>query len=277
MTICSPFRDSATGIAEYFTRLSELDYPMANLWYVFVEGDSQDDTFEQLQRWAQFDNRMTLIECDTGKPQHGSVVNAERFATLAQVFNAALDAVDLEWTDYVLFLPSDIHYAPDLLSRLLAHGAHIVAPFSWTEGGRFFDTWGFTRHGEEFTRFSMASGAVAYGDKLLQMDTVGGTVLISAKILAAGCRYTSDEVDRGLCKMARNKGFTVIADPTTNVFHPPFDPALLERHIPNGGNLASIANLEYETVKGAIFKKYGFTPPDAYIYDFIDFVTALTR
>lgn len=279
VTICSPFRDSAATVDEYFDRLYRLrtNDPPLRLRLVCVEGDSVDDTRILLRAAAAQDCRVRLIRYDTGKPKFGSVVNSERFAVLAGVFNTALSYVDLGWSDYVLFLPSDIVYSPELVSRLLAHGKDIIAPFSWTEGGRFYDTWGFTKDNDEFIRFSQGAARQMFRNGPIEMDTIGGTVLIRSDVLKVGVRYTADQVDRGLCAMARAKGFTVWADPDTAVYHPPFDAGLLHRHIPNGGNLASIANLDYETVKAAIQKKYDFTPPDAYIYDFVDFVTALTR
>ncbi len=81
---------------------------------------------------------MQLVTCNTGKPRYGSVVDAERFKTLATVFNAGLDRVDVDWSDYVLFLPSDIQYEPDLLTRLLAHNKSIIAPFVYLND-RFYD------------------------------------------------------------------------------------------------------------------------------------------
>lgn len=270
VTICSPFRDSAAGINEYMNRIADLDYSFDARRYVWVEGDSVDDTARQLLYWAEDDPRVTLVRCNTGVPRHGSIVHPERFKALAQVFNAALDAVDLAWSDYVLFLPSDIVYSPDLLSRLLAHGAHIMAPFSWTEYGRFYDTWGFTRRGEEFGRFTMASGRVAYGDEPIRMDTVGGTVLIRSDVLRAGCRYTPEEVDRGLCKAARAQGFLVWADPSTHVFHPPFDPALL-----NG--FAALTSLTAEAFRATVHAKYGFDCGERYAKDFVAFWEQMNR
>lgn len=224
VTICSPFRDSASLIDSYMDRLLRMQLASipVECRRVFVEGDSVDNTWQHLKIWANDDKRVTLIKCDTHTPHFGSVVNPQRFRTLATVFNAALDAVDLEWTDYVLFLPCDVHYKPDLLQRLLAADKDLVAPFVWTETPpRFFDTWGFVRLGEEFERFTQADVAGLYGTELLAMDSVGGVVLIKAAVLRAGCRYTVTEVDRGLCQMARAKGFGVYADPTTHVRHPP--------------------------------------------------------
>lgn len=270
VTICSPFRDSAAGIAEYFARLVGLDYPSDNLRYVFVEGDSTDGTLRQLQAWATASLHVTIVQCNTGKPRYGSIVHPERFKALAKVFNAALDAVDLDWSDYVLFLPSDIHYAPDMLRRLVVHGAYIMAPFSWTEGGRFYDTWGFTRNGKEFDRFSQQSAAVAYGNQPIRMDTVGGTVLIRADVLKAGVRYTPEEVDRGFCKLAAAKGFLVWADPATHVYHPPFDPALLI-------DFAALTRQTAEAFRATVQAKYGFDCGERYAADFVTFWEQMNR
>jgi hypothetical protein len=233
----------------------------------FVEGDSVDGTWPALADAQAQDPRISVVRFHTGKPKYGSIVNADRFATLATVFNCALGHVDLGWSDYVLFLPSDIVYTPDLLTRLLSHDRDIIAPFSWTEHGRLYDTWGFTRDGKALGR--IARGSV--GDQPVQMDTVGGTVLIRAEVLRAGVRYTSEEVDRGFCRMATERGFTVWADPSTAVYHPPFDPALLEQ--PRFKDLA-------ETQRPEVFRqltqdRYGFDCGPEYAQDFVTFWESL--
>jgi hypothetical protein len=193
---------------------------------IFVEGDSVDGTWKKLQKWYPLGSRFTLIKCDTHTPHFGSVVNAQRFRTLATVFNAGLDAVDLEWSDYVLFLPADIHYGPDLLQRLIAHDVDVVAPLVWSDGV-FYDTWAVGKDGQYFHKFTPAEAKQMFGGSassptgLVEMDTVGGVVLIKASVLRAGCRYTSTEVDRGLCQMAKSKGFRVWLDTQTHVYHPP--------------------------------------------------------
>lgn len=273
VTICSPFRDSATGIAEYVRQLRLLDYDPAYLHYLCVEGDSKDDTWDELNEWWKRDARVDLVKCDTGKPKHGSYVDAERFATLATVFNAALDAVDYGWSDYVLFLPSDIRYSPDLLKRLLAVDEDIVSPFVWIclAGGSmvFYDSWAFSKDGIFWGALSQEYLTAHFGTQPMEMTTVGGVTLIKADVLRAGCRYTPDEVDRGLCKAAKAKGFTVWADPTTHVYHPPFAPE------PDQG-LTEIYSRDVERVKGGIQLKYGFTPPDDYVKDLIAFVAFMS-
>jgi glycosyltransferase involved in cell wall biosynthesis len=219
VTIVSPFRDSVTKIPAYLQRLESLDYPIAQLEYVFVEGDSTDHTEALLNQWAEWAGNVQLVTCNTGKPHYGSVVDAERFRVLATVFNAGLDAVDLDWSDYVLFLPSDIQYEPDLLTRLLAHGKDIIAPFPYLDG-RFYDIWGFSRNGQNFWPHTREQAPEMFGDQPIKMDTVGCVMLMRYEILFQGVRYADEDVDRGLCNDARALGFTVWADPTTEVYHP---------------------------------------------------------
>lgn len=274
VTICSPFRDAESYLWEYIRRINGLDYPIDNLRVIAVEGDSNDDTQKHLITFRETSPKgmVMLIKCDTGKPKHGSVVNAERFATLAQVFNAALDAVDLEWTDYVLFLPSDIRYEPDLLKRLLAVDEDIVSPFVWiyiNDREFFYDCWAFRRNGSSLGSFPRDQLA-QFGNEPIRMDTVGGVTLINTTVLKAGVRYTPDEVDRGFCKWAKREGFHVLADPTTHVYHPPFAPE------PDQG-LTEIYSRDVEKVKAGIWEKYRFVPPDAYVKDLIAFMSEFTH
>lgn len=218
VTICAPFRNSESYLGQLIHLFNDLDYPADKLHFICVEGDSTDDTWNILQRWCNLDRRVTLLKCDTGKPKYDSVVSAERFKILAQVFNTALDAVDLEWSDYVMFTPSDVLFERDVLLRLLSHQKDLIAPFFWMRMGMFYDIWGFCRNGVQFVNFPKKN-VVLFGDEPIEMDTVGGMVLMRSEVLKAGCRYTEAEVDRGLCKEAKAKGFTVWADPTTHIVH----------------------------------------------------------
>lgn len=219
VSIVSAMRDSVAGLSAFRSRFNALDYPPAQLRLIVVEGDSGDGTPQALREWAAQERRLTVITCNTGRPHYGSVVDVERFRVLATVFNAGMEAVDLAWSSHVMFIPSDVEHGTDLLKRLLAHDLDLVAPFFWGPGGGwFYDTWGFTRQGEGFTNFERGQLA-RYGDQPIEMDTVGGCILMRAEVLRAGVRYAMVEVDRGLCRAARAQGFTVWADPTTHITH----------------------------------------------------------
>lgn len=219
VTICTPFRDAAAHLDSYLARLSALELAGDRLRFVWVEGDSVDNTYAQLAMRRDADDRITLLKCDCGTPRYGSVVNPERFRTLARVFNTALDAVDLEWTDSVLFLPCDIEFDSDLLQLLSLCNLDIIAPFSYQDG-RFYDIWAFRADGRNLGPFSELQSFYHFGARPVLLDSVGGTVLINVAVLRAGCRYTSDEVDVGLCKAARAAGFSVYGHPGVQVYHP---------------------------------------------------------
>ena len=218
ITVVSPWRDGMRQMSSYFDRIAALDWPVDDLRLIHVEGDSTDGTHAALEWWVQHDPRNSLVKRDTGKPHYPSIVNAERFWVLATVFNAGLDAVDYGWTDYVLFLPCDIRYKSDLLRRLAAHHAPIVSPFVF-QNGRFYDIWAFSRDGGNFPPFLRSDTGWLFGAGLIEMETVGGVMLIDADILRAGVRYSTTDVDRGLCTAAKALGYSVFADPTLHVEH----------------------------------------------------------
>ena len=189
---------------------------------VCIEGDSVDDTLPRLIDWTQSDKRVTVLRRDTGRPRYGSVVCAERFATLAEVFNTGLNFVARAgWADYFQFMPSDVAFPPDLLSRLIAHQKDVIAPMFWGPGGaQFYDIWGFTRaDGLDFPPLSASAYRDLLGDQPTAMQTVGGAILMRRQVWEAGARYTTEDVDRGLCRQARAAGFSVWCDPTTHITH----------------------------------------------------------
>jgi hypothetical protein len=244
VTIVAPFRSCADRVGPFRERVEALDYDRECVRVVCVEGDSTDDTWAQLQRWARQDCRVKALAYDTGKPHYGSVVNAERFALLADVFNVGMACVDRQWSDYALMLPSDIEYGPEMLGKLIAHGVDVVAPLVFM-GGRFYDVWAFTRdgrglpafrceqvgevfrkwavdsrlRGKDITRDGLPARPMEEGG-LVEMDTVGGTMLVDVRVLRAGVRYRTEDVDRGFCVLARQRGFRVWADIETHVIHP---------------------------------------------------------
>ena len=220
VTIVTPLRDEMPRLLRYRWQIYWLDWEPSALRLVLCEGDSQDDTARWVHQWAENDARIAVVHCQTGRPRYGSVVHPERFALLAEVFNTALNAVDYAWSDYVLMLPADITYGADLLWRLTRHSVDSVAPLVFMDDV-FYDTWAFTRHGgaqlPPFRREHTASWFP--GLQLAPMDTVGGVTLFKRDVLAAGARYTPENVDRGLCEQARKLGFGVWCDPAIHVTH----------------------------------------------------------
>lgn len=219
VTVVTPMRDAERHLDRYFRQLALLDWPVDWLRVVIVEGDHTDNTAALVADWQRAAGRQaTMIRFDTGSPKYGSVVNPDRFRTLAKVFNAGLDAVDLAWSDYVLFLPVDIEYVPDLLRRLEAWRVDVVAPLTFMNSA-FYDFWALSRDGHFYPPFREEDAEGIFGGRLTEMTTVGGTLLIDARVLRAGVRYGEAEVDRDFSRAAREAGFVLWLDPTMHVYH----------------------------------------------------------
>lgn len=220
VTLTIPIRDGAAYVDKLVAQIEALEG--AEFRVVVCTGDNADDTWAKLLKWfgTKVDN-IKLIKYDTCQPHYKSVVDKARFAHLSNVFNRMFWDVDFEWSDYVCFIPGDVIFEPDLITRLTRHQKDIIAPFYWTSGNgqRFYDIWGFRHAGQSFPPYPRAWYRDSFGNGPVEMDTVGGVICSKAEVLAAGVRYTPEEVDHGFCKTAHERGFTVWADPTTHVWH----------------------------------------------------------
>lgn len=216
VTIVTPMRNAERHIRDYVRRLNSLGHPREELRVILVEGDSADATRAMAEVYASLDTRVTVVRCDTGGPHYHSIVHPERFRILATVFNAGLEAVDLDWSDWALLLPVDIEYKPDMLTSLLAWDRDVISPFVFMNGV-FYDIWAFSVQDHFFGPFPEAQ--LAGGEEPLEMTTIGGTMLFRADVLRAGVRYGINEVDRDFSRDARAAGFRLWADPTTVVYH----------------------------------------------------------
>lgn len=233
VNVITPFRNNERHIPKYIEQARALDYPARQLRFTFCEGDSTDQTLPMLQDWARADMRIEIVVKNTGRPHYPSIVHPERFEILAGAFNAALEAaIWSDWADYILFIPSDVVYRPDTLTRLLSHQRDVISPMFWigdhegdpvqnANGLRFYDIWGFVRNGQPFPPAGPAWFAAHLPQEPVEMETTGGMMLYRADVARAGARYTIEEVDRGFCRAARALGFAVWCDPTTHILHGP--------------------------------------------------------
>lgn len=231
VTIVTPIRDAAGHpLSALIERLTSLDYD--NLRFIAVEGDSADDTLQELERWTIKIKNLYIVKRDTGKPRFGHIVSQERFKHLAGIINAGVEAAIADnWADYILAIPSDVHFEPDLVTRLLSHDKHLIAAMFWTEeasGLRFYDTWAFSRAGMSLAPFNFtwyqthfpAEHSAEYSQgSPVEMDTVGGAILTRADLFRQGLRYSEVNLDRGLCEQVRSMGHSVWCDPNTHIIH----------------------------------------------------------
>lgn len=206
---------------EYFNQLvqqvNSLDWPRDNLEIIIIEGDSIDGTPSLLRHWASVEDRLTIVTNNTGRPKYAHTISAERFEHLASIFNLGLGAVDCEWSDYVLFTPSDVEWGPDIIGKLIEAGKPLIAPMYWTSNNgnsRFYDTWGFG-----FRPMQKDWYREHYPDKATEVGTVGGMVLIEADYIERGARYGLANVDHGLCDDIKRLGGSVWYEPNAHIYH----------------------------------------------------------
>jgi hypothetical protein len=181
--ILTPVKDAGRFLDGYFHSLSRLTYPRRLLSLGFLESDSRDDTFAELERrlpaaerrfrrvglWKKDFGYRIGEGTHRGAPQ----VQLMRRAVLGRSRNHLLfHALDDE--GWVLWLDVDVvEYPPDIIERLLATGKHIVHPHCVLErGGKTFDTNAWRDRGKVHMDALRGQGV------LVRLDAVGGTMLL---------------------------------------------------------------------------------------------------
>jgi peptide chain release factor subunit 1 len=176
-------KEAAEYLDAYCGRLRELSYPHTLISLGFLESDSSDTTFGDLERrlaaLRQEFRRAGLWKRDfgyripPGMHRGAAPIQIERRTVLAKSRNHLLfHALDDE--DWVLWLDVDvIAYPSDLIERLLATGKNIVQPHCVLEyGGPTFDCNGWRDRGRLHLDDLREEG------ELVELDAVGGTVLL---------------------------------------------------------------------------------------------------
>jgi len=181
--ILTPVKDAADCLDDYSERLHRLTYPHDLISLGFLESDSSDTTFADLQRRipALCDEfrRARLWKKDfgyripPGVPRWEPAIQMERRTILAKSRNHLLfHALDDE--AWVLWLDIDlVEYPPNIIEQLLATMKDVVQPHCVLEpGGRTFDLNAWRDHGRLHFDDLRDEG------ELVELDAVGGTVLL---------------------------------------------------------------------------------------------------
>ena len=221
--ICSLVKNGMKYLPAYRKQLEALVLPERLSWSLCIlEGDSDDGTWDYLERWASECDNVVIGREDVGEPVAGEGIDG-RAVRWARAGNACLELIDaVPQYSHVLWMESDLCFPLDLLERLLSLEVDIVAPMIWI-GGHFYDTWGFRDlQGNKWSHYPPYHPDYR-SDSLMEVGSVGSCVLFRREVLDAGVRFRGPYQTGllvGVCNDARAKGFRVFADTSTSILHP---------------------------------------------------------
>ena len=181
--IATPVKNGTRHLDSYFRLLEHFTYPKQLISLGFLEGDSEDGTFDALfershavgahyRRYGLWQYH-TGFRLPPGAPRWAPPIQLFRRKALARARNQLLShaLVDEDW---VMWLDVDvIATPPDLIETLIATGRDIVHPHCvLTPGGPSFDRNAWREHGAVLMENLRGQGP------LVRLDSVGGTVLM---------------------------------------------------------------------------------------------------
>jgi glycosyltransferase involved in cell wall biosynthesis len=247
--ILTPIKNAAQFVSGYFELVTRLDYPRDKLALAFLEGDSDDETYELLKDHAQR-QRADFARIDLH--QHNLLFRVEgerwtpekqflRRSVIAKCRNKLFKLAD-RGAEQVLWIDADvIDFPPDVLRRLLELNKPITVPNCvQIPGGPSFDlnsfkfksgtqnvVWAYTSDG--IIQPPRGSGRLYLedfrGTAMVELDSVGGTLLLVNSdlhrqgILFPDYSYRGYLDTEGFAMHARDLGISCWGVPDLEIVH----------------------------------------------------------
>ena len=185
---------------------------------IFSYGESQDNTLEFIKQFRKVSKHNVKIKAD---PDMGVVYSSAQIGLLYSDLQRVIRENPENFPEtHIALLDSDVmRMPPNMLKRLKSYKKPIVAPYIWTlfhgePCPLFYDTMVFRKDGFRFHPFDPPLN----DGKLLEVDSVG-TVFVVEKQCFLDVPYGDPYPHMKFCNDAREKGYTVWADPRTPVYH----------------------------------------------------------
>lgn len=191
-----------------------------NIVYIFIEGDSSDDTYGVLQNWLTPKKDYILKKIDRNHRPFPKDRSPKRTIYFAELRNMLIDlALSISEISEVLMIDANYGWKGDLISSLRNIDADIAAPLVVMHKDRntgrylFYDTWAFRKGGKQFSHFHPYADGL--GSDPLDIESAGGGYLVRRSVLESGVKYNGDRDCEhvGFCKKARDTGFIVRINP----------------------------------------------------------------
>jgi hypothetical protein len=227
IVVGSAFRNSTGYLKRYFAQLDALHAHVGPKHFITlnaVEGDSTDDTTNQLMREAEKRSYLETVftRHEHGGPWFGSTEEHARMVAMTGVGNAILQGVGSD-EDVLVYIESDLIWDPHTIGSLVdiayerRDGADIVAPLIFA-GEHFYDVFCYRKNGDRFSPFHPYHRDLNLNG-LTEVDSVGSCLVMRAEI-ARQIRMPPAGVLLGFCAEARKAGYRVFVDSRFSIRHP---------------------------------------------------------
>lgn len=216
LAVISLFRDNVADVRRAFVERARWQFDQKSIVHICIEGDSKDDTYEELKRVNGF--RTIVEKVDQGTQKIGSYAEKGRLQALADLWNRGLDIAVNEKAHHTIILDSDITVPPEVIPRLIAHDKDVISPMFFFEKSVFFrDTWAYHKNNTDFiNRYPYHP---CYKNNILfEVDGIG-VHLMKFEVLRRGARCDHNEV-RGLSQKIKELGYEIWMDPKLAIYHP---------------------------------------------------------
>lgn len=225
ISVASIFRDSIEYLDRYFLQVAKLEAALGEpVRLVLAEGDSTDGTYIALHSLlVDHGQDDQLLKVEHGGPKFGSVDHPQRWAQIALVCNAVMEAAK-PLPGPMIYVESDLIHDPPTMLQLLEDLAvyPAVAPMSMTGEGerrRFYDTYGMRGlDGERFDTQPPYHPDLATGAPLVKIGSAGSCIAMQA-IVADAVRFGDNDCVVGLGREI-NHVASLWLDTRVSVIHP---------------------------------------------------------
>lgn len=231
ITLCTAFRNSSRYLERFIGQITALEDRLNNdghtLQLMMGEGDSTDDTRKQIVRFFKAKPECRkFISAVHGGPDHGSIVDPDRFQQLQFVGNKIWRAAnkleegyatiwcesDLIWsTADMLTLLDDLYTYPVVGPLVLLEREGYVAD-SW------YDTWATRINGAHFQHTPPYNDTFAANtNRMFRVDSTG-SLLVMRSFVASQVKFDA-ELIVGMCNQIHQFGHAIHLDTQVKVYH----------------------------------------------------------